>query len=121
VNGLDPGAIPAPLVVGAGGVLGAVARVAVGETVERDYLDTFVVNVVGSFLLGVLLAVPRDGTVVLLLGVGGCGAFTTFSTAAVETIDVAATGQRRAVLAVTGMVGGCVLAAVAGAVVGRWV
>ncbi|MWG35594.1 camphor resistance protein CrcB [Halomarina oriensis] len=110
--------LPASALVGVGGVVGALARYAVGERVERDYLDTLLVNVLGSFLLGVLLAVPRDGTTVLLVGVGGCGAFTTFSAAAVETVDLAATGRRRALLALGAMVGGCLLAAGAGAAVG---
>jgi CrcB protein len=38
---------------------------------------TWLVNVVGSFLLGIVLALPGDWQVIL--GIGLCGALTTFS------------------------------------------
>jgi fluoride exporter len=54
-------------------------------------LSTFVINVNGSFLLGVLVAVagekvpPTSESMRLALGVGFLGAFTTFSTFEFET------------------------------------
>lgn len=61
-------------------------------------LATFVVNVAGCFLLGVLTAigeqhaqVPRH--VMLMLTVGLCGAFTTFSTFTSETVKALEGGQ----------------------------
>ncbi|MFD1511721.1 fluoride efflux transporter FluC [Halomarina rubra] len=107
--------------VGLGGVLGAVARHLVGEFLERDLLDTFVVNLLGSFLLGVLVAAPVDGTALLVAGTGFCGAFTTFSTAAVETVELAAEGRRRALAAVALMLGGALAAVLAGSAVGSLV
>jgi CrcB protein len=79
-----------------GGVVGTAARYAVGEVVAPWGVwpaATFCVNVVGAFLLGVLLeALGRRGPDVgvrqrlrLLLGTGFLGAFTTYSTLAVET------------------------------------
>jgi fluoride exporter len=79
-----------------GGVAGTAARVAVGEAVGpwgAWPAATFCVNVVGAFLLGVLLeALGRRGPDLgmrlrlrLLLGAGFLGAFTTYSTLAVET------------------------------------
>ncbi|MCU0243025.1 MAG: CrcB family protein, partial [Vicinamibacteria bacterium] len=77
------------LLVGLGGFLGAIARYAVarwvgGITDARFPWGTFLINVSGSFLLGViggLLAerlVPHGDAVRLALGVGFLGAFTTF-------------------------------------------
>ena len=79
-----------------GGVLGTAARYGVGEAVGPWGpwpAVTFGVNVVGAFLLGVLLeALARRGPDVgvrqrlrLLVGTGFLGAFTTYSTLAVDT------------------------------------
>ena len=84
------------LLVGVGGFIGANARFVVarvvGATVETRFpLGTFLINVSGSFLLGVLGAVtaqkmmPTSEAMRLALGVGFLGAFTTFSTFEFET------------------------------------
>ncbi|MEF8787114.1 MAG: CrcB family protein [Haloarculaceae archaeon] len=79
--------------VGVGGVLGAIARHLVGERVDTNTRDTLTVNVIGSFLLGALVAAPVDESLLLLAGVGFCGAFTTFSSFAFETVRLAETGD----------------------------
>ncbi|PSP99114.1 fluoride efflux transporter CrcB [Halobacteriales archaeon QS_4_70_19] len=87
------------LLVGLGGVAGALARHLLGERIEEDTADTLAVNVLGSFLLGVLVAVPAGSDLLLAAGTGFCGAFTTFSTFAYETVRLAESGRpRRAVL-----------------------
>lgn len=83
------------LLVGTGGVLGALARHLVSEAVETNTLDTLVVNVLGSFLLGAFVSAPVDGPLLLLAGTGFCGAFTTFSTFAFETVRAFERGERR--------------------------
>jgi CrcB protein len=102
------------LLVGVGGVAGAIARHLFGERVDErvDYgtVDTFAVNVIGSVLLGGILAAPPTliGTdLQLLLGTGFCGAFTTFSTFAFETVRLFETGEREraAVTALANLVG----------------
>ncbi|WP_276299987.1 fluoride efflux transporter FluC [Halorussus lipolyticus] len=83
------------LLVGAGGVLGALARFAVGSWVT-DRRDTLVVNVLGSLALGALTAVlARDATLLTVFGTGFCGAFTTFSSFAVETVALYERGARQ--------------------------
>ncbi|GAB2660411.1 fluoride efflux transporter CrcB [Kribbella swartbergensis] len=77
---------------------------------------TFTVNILGSFVLGLLTGVT-DRTTVLLVGVGFCGAFTTYSTFAAETNALAASGHRgKALLNVVLNLGAGGLAAVLGAV-----
>jgi CrcB protein len=83
------------VLVGIGGVAGALARHLLGERIDRRTYDTLTVNVLGSFLLGVLTAGPFGTTATLALGVGFCGAFTTFSTFAFETVRLAEEGQTR--------------------------
>ncbi|WP_136716621.1 fluoride efflux transporter CrcB [Halorientalis salina] len=83
------------LLVGAGGVLGALARHLLGERIDTRTADTLAVNVLGSFVLGVLVSVPVDESVLLVFGTGFCGAFTTFSTFAFETVRLYESGERR--------------------------
>ena len=84
------------LLVGVGGFVGANARLIVAQLVTRLVgtqfpLGTFLINVSGSFLLGVLWPVvtqrlgPTSDALRLSLGVGFLGAFTTFSTFELET------------------------------------
>lgn len=100
--------------VGLGGVAGALARHLVSKRVETATYDTLAVNVVGSFLLGVVTTAPLPSAAVLALGTGFCGAFTTFSTFAFETVRLAEDGLTR--LAVCNALGTllAVLLAVAG-------
>lgn len=48
---------------------------------------TLTVNVLGSFALGLLAGAAVDDSWMALLGTGFCGAFTTFSTLALELQD----------------------------------
>jgi CrcB protein len=108
------------LFVGTGGVLGALARHLVGQRVEGEAMDTLAVNVLGSLLLGFVVAAPVDGGVVLLVGTGFCGAFTTFSSFAFETVRQFETGRRRRALAnaVVNLVGALLAVAVGSALAG---
>ncbi len=107
------------LLVGVGGVLGALSRHLLGERIDTRTADTLAVNVVGSFVLGALLAAPLDSSLLLVFGTGFCGAFTTFSTFAFETVRLAETGdpQRAAVNAVVNLVGAVAAVLAGGALV----
>jgi CrcB protein len=91
-----------PLAVAAGGALGTVARyeLALAEPVGSGRFPwaTFVVNLVGSFVLGVALTVvlePGAAAAVLrpFLAVGFCGGLTTFSTWMVESVLLVRAGD----------------------------
>lgn len=110
------------LLVGAGGVLGALARYAVGLCLPGRTVDTLAVNVLGSLALGALAATLADGAVFLTtFGVGFCGAFTTFSSFAVETVSLYEDGERRAAIgnAAANLIGALV-AVGAGAWLATW-
>lgn len=125
----------ATILVGIGGALGAVARHAVYERVDKETPiphATLIVNVVGSFVLGLLtglatgagLSVTAFGIllgtddVLLLIGTGACGAFTTFSTFAFETVDRhQRIGRRTATVNAVGTFG----LAIAAVTIGLWV
>ena len=79
----------------AGGALGSVARAALGTLVAPDPArwpwPTFIVNIVGTFLVGyfttrLLERLPLSSYRRPLLGTGLCGGLTTFSTMQVETL-----------------------------------
>jgi len=82
--------------VAGGGLAGAVARHLLGERIDARTRDTLAVNVLGSLALGVLLGAPVAASTSLALATGFCGAFTTFSTFAFETVRLAETGRPRA-------------------------
>lgn len=116
------------LVAVAGGV-GAVLRMWLGTLVERVNrlpvpLGTTVINVTGSFLLGLLTALVLDHAgltdLKLVLGVGLLGGYTTFSTASVEVANLALSDRPPGgILAVLHGASMLVLAATAGAF-GLW-
>ena len=108
------------LLVGLGGVFGALARHLVGGRVEESVAGTLAVNVLGSFVLGALVAAPVDGGLALVVGTGFCGAFTTFSSFAFETVRLFETGERRRAAFNAGInLAGALLAVAAGGVVVR--
>jgi len=114
-----------PLLVAVGGAAGAVLRHAVFLAVERGAAvprATLAVNVLGSFVLGVLVAADPAADAALFVGVGLCGAFTTFSTFSVETVDAMIAGRYRvaAANATLNLVGALLAIGLAGVLV-AWV
>lgn len=113
--------------VALGAGLGAVARYGVESAVGPGWGALWLVNVLGSALLGLLLGAvtatptragdaaagseprPSPGRLTPLLGTGFLGGFTTFSTAAVMALD-----GPSGVGFLVGMTLGCVLAAAGG-------
>jgi len=106
--------IPPALSVAVGGMAGAIARHAVDGAVTGER-GTVVVNVLGSVALGALGAAAPSPSAALLAGTGFCGAFTTFSSLAVATVDRIREGERAAAARYAG---GTLLAAVAGVFLG---
>lgn len=97
------------LAILAGGV-GALARYGLGGVVQRRVASshpwgTAVVNLAGAALLGALVGLHVTGRiddpVLLVGGTGFAGGFTTFSTWMVESVWLAESGTRRALLATT--------------------
>ncbi|GAB91266.1 fluoride efflux transporter FluC [Gordonia rhizosphera] len=106
------------------GALGAVARFVVDGAVKSRWSTTFpwatfVINVTGSFLLGVLTGAvlfhTSPSALTTIAGTGFCGGYTTFSTASFETVRLAE--GRQTVVALTYAVAS-VLCGVAGAAAG---
>lgn len=95
-----PAAIAA---VAIGGTIGAGVRWACLRSLDPGAIPWPVlgVNVVGSFVLGLLIgagdrapvATPGAGRLLHILGVGFCGGLTTFSTFAVEVVALGRSGH----------------------------
>jgi fluoride exporter len=74
-----------PLLVAAGAAVGAPLRLLAGHWLDHGFpWGTLVVNVAGSFLLGILSALSLGDQAYALLGTGFCGGFTTYSAFAVK-------------------------------------
>jgi CrcB protein len=107
------------------GGLGAVARFLldgwIGSRLGRGLpLGTFVVNISGSFVLGLLDGLALSGDAMLIAGTATIGAYTTFSTWMLETHRLAEDGEFAAALLNVGLsVAVGFLAVVLGHLIGR--
>ena len=90
------------LLVALGGAIGASARYLVGAFVANRFgpdfpWGTFIVNVSGSFLIGVILSLVGGGLLPAgarpFLAVGVMGGYTTFSTYSHETLQLMQGGE----------------------------
>lgn len=111
----------AAVTIALGGALGAALRwsvvEAIGPTPSFPW-PVFALNVLGSLLLGVALALAHDREPAVwwrdAVGIGFCGGLTTFSTFAVESAELMRDGR-------TPLAVGYVLASVGAAMVAVWV
>ena len=118
------------LLVAVGGVLGAVARYWMAGVVQQlngtDFpVGTLGVNLLGSFLVGVVMALSLergliDADLRTFLAVGFCGGFTTMSTFSYETLALLRDGEAALALGNVGVtVLGCLAAVWLGGVMAR--
>jgi CrcB protein len=107
---------PDYLLVAVGGAVGAPLRYLTDRFISTRHQSpfpwgTFMVNIAGSFILGLLAGaalVGADGSAVgMVLGVGLCGALTTYSTFSYETVRLF---EQRATLPAVANIAGSVLA-----------
>ena len=115
------------LLVALGGSVGALCRYGVDRATASilgtTVLGTFVVNVTGSFILGILLGTAAvksnwPPAYSLFLTVGFCGSFTTFSTITVASARIIEEGDYiRAIL----NIGGSILIGLLAAFTGLWI
>jgi len=116
MSSLDPAHI-----VGTGGAIGALCRHFVSERIDADEfpVGTLTVNVIGSFVLGLVTFLSLGDQLGLLLGTGACGSFTTFSSFSFETFRLWETGERfrAATNAIGNLVGAVIAIALAWGVV----
>jgi CrcB protein len=100
------------LLIGLGGFIGSVARYFVSLlNLQVEFyaipVGTLAVNVVGSLIIGFLTGIAEKSTLMtadlrLLLMVGLCGGFTTFSTFTNENLMLMQNGQFLSVILYTG-------------------
>ncbi|WP_141433620.1 fluoride efflux transporter CrcB [Bacillus sp. 03113] len=81
------------LLVAVGGFFGAICRYAIINFIKNVHhssfpLGTLCVNLSGSFLLGILNGMMLNHYFMSFLGIGFMGAFTTFSTFKLETVQL---------------------------------
>ncbi|MCD6535384.1 MAG: fluoride efflux transporter CrcB [Deltaproteobacteria bacterium] len=120
------------LIIGCGGFFGAISRYLVSELVFIIFgtgmpYGTLMVNVVGSFLLGIVAQLALAGNLLTttassFLGIGFLGAFTTFSTFSVQTLELLESGSPlKALLNISLNIILCLVAAWGGLSIGRFI
>ena len=91
------------LFVGIGGFVGSILRYLIGllsvEAAGGFPIKTFCINILGAFVLGVVSESARlypalPSHLVLMLQVGLCGGFTTFSTFSGEALGLLTNGRQ---------------------------
>ena len=91
------------MLAGAGGAVGAVLRYLIGllpMNPENGFpIKTLLINLAGSFTIGMIAALAAKNAMnpklVVFLKAGVCGGFTTFSSFALETQQLAQKGESR--------------------------
>lgn len=73
------------IIVGIGGILGSLTRFSLGKIISRHLntpfpIATFIINITGAFLLGLVTSIHPGKDLSLLMVDGFLGAYTTFST-----------------------------------------
>ena len=85
------------LLVGIGGGIGSMLRYGIMLLAKfftfPSTVGTIFVNIVGSLVIGVLLATCDKNSWQLLLAIGLCGGFTTFSTFSLQTVELLKSGH----------------------------
>lgn len=90
------------LFVGIGGFIGSVFRYLIGLLPTKPDngfpVKTLFINVLGAFIISIIVALASKNksfspNIILMLKVGVCGGFTTFSTFAYETADLLQSGS----------------------------
>ncbi len=120
------------LFVALGGAIGSAARYLVGGWFAARFgaafpYGTFVVNVTGSFIVGLFLAYAQERVSLspywrLFFAVGFVGGYTTFSTYEYESVRLLQDGEM--LLAAVYLIGSVVtggVAAIAGIALGSWI
>jgi CrcB protein len=120
------------LFVALGGAIGSAARYLVGGWFAARFgaafpYGTFVVNVTGSFIVGLFLAYTQERVSLspywrLFFAVGFVGGYTTFSTYEYESVRLLQDGEM--LLAAVYLIGSVVtggVAAIAGIALGSWI
>lgn len=85
-------------IIGTGGFLGSASRYLAQQFLHEKFdtsfpIGTMAVNIIGSFIIGVVYALSEKGGVLspewrLFLAVGLCGGFTTFSSFAFDSLQM---------------------------------
>lgn len=112
------------LAVGLGGAVGAMLRYGMtllGTALHwSSNISTFIVNITGSFAMGLLVCGCAQKSWLLFATVGLCGGFTTFSTFSMQSVTLLQQGKwGGAALYVFGTLAVCVLMAWLGFTLGQ--
>jgi CrcB protein len=81
------------LLVGVGGAIGSIARYRLGKFISERLdkffpIATFIINITGAILLGIVSNLGVSSSIYLLLADGFLGAYTTFSTFMYEGVSL---------------------------------
>ena len=110
--------------VSMGGFFGAISRFAISRLQNKTGFPyaTLSVNLIGAFLLGLLLGMDVKDHVYSLMGIGFMGAFTTFSTLMLDAVKLKKEKKKKlyySYLLSSYTIG--IILAFSGLLLGRWI
>lgn len=110
------------LLVGFGGAMGSLTRFSLGRLISSKSkasfpVGTFVINITGAMLLGIVSSLKIDNNTYLFLADGFLGAYTTFSTFMYESFQLF--GENKRLNATVYIVSSIILGLI-GFAVGAW-
>ncbi|MHC1720029.1 MAG: fluoride efflux transporter CrcB [Clostridiaceae bacterium] len=108
------------LLVAVGGAFGSITRFVIGRRITEKSrtnfpIGTFLINISGAFLLGVVSSFGLNSNISMFIGTGFLGAFTTFSTFMYEGFNLFQDNEK---LNALGYIFGSLILGIIGFVVG---
>jgi CrcB protein len=81
------------ILIGIGGFIGSVMRYLIGLCFANSVITTLIINVFGSFAIGIFFHANIDLKIKQFLMIGICGGFTTFSSFSLQAYQMILSGN----------------------------
>ena len=81
------------ILIGIGGFIGSIMRYLIGLCFTNSVIATLIINIIGSFIIGIFFNANIDLRIKQFMMIGVCGGFTTFSSFSLQTYQMILSGE----------------------------